>query len=106
MCDDDELCEGFGTGDGGFSNDNNEMFGCPQNLPRYPFQEAGSDGFLTEKNFSVADSNGHIDHAVEVSLHPALIINCCWSFSLYLLSLIHTTNFVLHFCFACCSKTS
>ncbi|XP_038986115.1 putative zinc finger protein CONSTANS-LIKE 11 isoform X1 [Phoenix dactylifera] len=67
ICDEDELCEGFGTGDGGFTNDNNEMFGCPQNLPRYPFQEAGSNGFLTEKNSSVADSNGHIDLAVKVS---------------------------------------
>ena len=78
LCDyDDGICDSFNPGDVGFNMDNiDELFGCTQT--KNPFPEGGLDGFLMDKNFSVADSNGHIEKTVEVSSNPciSLVVHC------------------------------
>lgn len=72
VCDDDGIFDGFNPGNVGFNvDDMDELFGCAQT--KYPYQEGEIDGLFMEKIFSVADSNGHVENAVEVSLNPCFL---------------------------------
>ncbi|CAL9119278.1 unnamed protein product [Musa textilis] len=68
ICDDDEFCRGFNTGNASFNfHDGAELLGGPQNRPKNPFPDTGLDGFVVGKNLSVAESSGHIESTVEAA---------------------------------------
>ncbi|KAG5226544.1 zinc finger protein [Salix suchowensis] len=68
LSDGEDLCEGLNMDDIPLNFENSDgIFGCPESLDRYQFEDVGKDCLLMEKNLSVTESNGPIENAIEVS---------------------------------------
>ncbi|KAK3008101.1 hypothetical protein RJ639_014363 [Escallonia herrerae] len=66
--DGDDLCEGIDIDDISLTFQSDyDIFGCSQGHPRYQSEDAGMDCLVMEKNFSVTESNSHIENALEAS---------------------------------------
>ncbi|KAJ6683500.1 hypothetical protein OIU85_007211 [Salix viminalis] len=67
LSDGEDLCEGLNMDDIPLNFENSDgIFGCPESLDRYQFEDVGKDCLLMEKNLSVTESNGPIENAIEV----------------------------------------
>ncbi|KAL4193847.1 hypothetical protein AMTRI_Chr06g178960 [Amborella trichopoda] len=68
FCDGDDLCEVLGISDDALNLENcGELFDGSESLIKDVFEDTTIDCFFMENNFSVADSNGQSDIAIEAS---------------------------------------